>query len=70
RHVVDQGRPLPLYRVGETFMDRKGIASFVGPGMLDGQFDFPLYDTIIDVFAKEKAGFEELEKSLGASESI
>ena len=70
RNVVDQGRPLPLYSVGETFMDRKGIASFVGPGMLDGQFDFPLYDTIIDVFAKEKAGFEELEKSLGASESI
>jgi len=70
RNVVDQGRPLPLYSVGETFMDRKGIASFVGPGMLDGQFDFPLYDTIIDVFAKEKAGFEELDKSLAASESI
>jgi cyclomaltodextrinase / maltogenic alpha-amylase / neopullulanase len=70
RNIVDQGRPLPLYSVGETFMDRKGIASFVGPGMLDGQFDFPLYDTIIDVFAKEKAGFEELEKSLSASESI
>jgi len=51
-------------------MDRKGIASFVGPNMLDGQFDFPLYDTIIDVFAKGKAGFEELEKSLAASESI
>jgi glycosidase len=68
--VVDKGRPLPLYSVGETFMDRKGIVSFVGPNMLDGQFDFPLYDTIIDVFAKEKAGFDELEKSLSASESI
>ena len=70
RNVVDKDRPLPLYSVGETFMDRKGIVSFVGPNMLDGQFDFPLYDTIIDVFAKEKAGFEELEKSLSASESI
>lgn len=70
RNVVDQGRQLPLYSVGETFMDRKGIVSFVGPNMLDGQFDFPLYDTIIDVFAKEKTGFDELEKSLAASESV
>lgn len=70
RNVVDEGRTVPLYSVGETFMDRKGIVSFVGPNMLDGQFDFPLYDTIIDVFAKEKSGFEELEKSLAASESI
>jgi glycosidase len=70
RNVVDKDRPLPLYSVGETFMDRKGIVSFVGPNMLDGQFDFPLYDTIIDVFAREKTGFDELEKSLAASESI
>jgi cyclomaltodextrinase / maltogenic alpha-amylase / neopullulanase len=70
RNAVDPARRLPLYNVGETFMDRKGIVSFVGPNMLDGQFDFPLYDTIIDVFAKEKAGFDELEKSLAASESV
>lgn len=70
RNSVDTDRPLPVYSVGETFMDRKGIASFVGPNMLDGQFDFPLYDTIIDVFAKGKSGFDELEKSLAASEAI
>ncbi|MGA0176134.1 MAG: alpha-amylase family glycosyl hydrolase [Chthoniobacterales bacterium] len=70
RNTVDKNRPLALYSVGETFMDRRGIVSFVGPNMLDGQFDFPLYDTIIDVFAKESAGFDELEKSLAASESI
>ncbi|MEI7866194.1 MAG: alpha-amylase family glycosyl hydrolase, partial [Chthoniobacterales bacterium] len=40
------------------------------PNMLDGQFDFPLYDTIIDVFAKETSGLQELEKSLAASERI
>jgi glycosidase len=38
--------------------------------MLDGQFDFPLYDTIIDVFAKQQQGMEELERSLSASELI
>jgi glycosidase len=61
---------VPLYSVGETFMDRTGIMSFVGPNMLDGQFDFPLYDTIIDVFAKQQQGMQELERSLSASETI
>ncbi len=70
RNLVSAQRPLSMYFVGETFMDRRGIMSFVGPNMLDGQFDFPLYDTIIDVFAKQAQGFEELEKSLAASESI
>lgn len=70
RSAVDPGREIPLYSVGETFMDRAGIMSFVGPNMLDGQFDFPLYDTIIDVFARHRAGMEELEKSLKASETV
>lgn len=70
RTAVDPGRKTPLYNVGETFMDREGIMSFVGPNMLDGQFDFPLYDTIIDVFAKQRSGMEELERSLTASETI
>ena len=59
-----------MYFVGETFMDRRGIMSFVGPNMLDGQFDFPLYDTIMDVFAKGQKGFSDLEDSLSASETI
>ena len=70
RVAVDPGRRVPLYSVGETFMDREGIMSFVGPNMLDGQFDFPLYDTIIDVFARQSQGLEELERSLAASELI
>jgi len=59
-----------MYFVGETFMDRQGIMSFVGPNMLDGQFDFPLYDTIMEVFARGQKGFAELEASLSASETI
>lgn len=62
--------PGSMYFVGETFMDRQGIMSFVGPNMLDGQFDFPLYDTIMDVLARRSHGFQELEKSLAASESV
>jgi cyclomaltodextrinase / maltogenic alpha-amylase / neopullulanase len=63
-------RPGSRYYVGETFMDREGIMSFVGPNMLDGQFDFPLYDTIMDVLARRSHGFEDLETSLTASETI
>lgn len=59
-----------LYFVGETFHDREGIADFVGPNMLDGQFDFPLYDTLMDVFARETAGMDALERALLASESV
>lgn len=70
RDRVQAQRTEPMYFVGETFMDRKGIMSFVGPNMLDGQFDFPLYDTLMEVFATEKMDFAELEKSLAASESV
>ena len=66
-----ESKPLgSRYYVGETFMDRQGIMSFVGPNMLDGQFDFPLYDTIMDVLAMRRAGFEALETSLRESETI
>lgn len=68
RDRVETPKKRKLYLVGETFMDRNGIMSFCGPNMLDGQFDFPLYDTIVDVFARESAGLDALEKSLQASE--
>jgi len=67
--VQPQRRSL-FYNVGETFLDREGITSYVGPNMLDGQSDFPLYDTLIDVFAKQQRGMDELERSLEASETI
>ena len=70
RQMQEQEHVAPMYFVGETFMDRKGIMSFVGPNMLDGQFDFPLYDTIMDVFAKGQKDFVDLEKSLTESETI
>lgn len=56
------------YFVGETFQDRAGISAFVGPNMLDGQFDFPLYDVIIPTFAQGNTGFDVLENALRQSE--
>lgn len=68
RQKVEAKRGCRLYLVGETFKDRTGIDSFVGPNMLDGQFDFPLYDSIKDSFGEGKVGLDSLEESLEASE--
>ena len=38
--------------------------------MLDGQFDFPLYDVIIPCFALAQLGFDELESALRESEEV
>ncbi len=59
----------PLYLVGETFKDRAGIMSFVGPNMLDGQFDFPLYDQIKDTFGETAGEMKALDDALVASET-
>ena len=59
-----------FYLVGETFQSRQGIADFIGPNMLDGQFDFPLYDEIIPCFALAQLGFDELETALRESEEV
>jgi len=68
REKVKRPPGSPLYLVGETFNDRAGIMSFVGPNMLDGQFDFPLYDQIQETFGKTSGEMKALDDSLGASE--
>jgi len=70
RQKVEKQRGHALYLVGEAFQDRAGIDSFVGPNMLDGQFDFPLYDSIKDCLAENKGGLDQLEAALNASESF
>jgi len=70
RERVDRKGESPLYLVGETFKDRAGIMSFVGPNMLDGQFDFPLYDQIQETFGQTKGEMKALDDSLGASETV
>ena len=59
-----------FYLVGETFMERPGINSFIGPNRLDGQFEFPLYDTLLEVFGTGKEDFVALEKSAAVSDRI
>jgi glycosidase len=51
-----------LYQIGETYGSPELIQSYIGSGMLDAQFDFNLYDAMVDAFAKETTTFENLEK--------
>lgn len=46
-----------FYLVGETFVgegDRAQISRYIGPNELDGQFDFPLYWPVRNVFTEMK----------------
>ncbi len=53
-----------LYQIGETFGSRELIGSYVGSGMLDGQFDFNLYFDARSVFAIDNESFIHLNQSL------
>ncbi len=68
REQVESKRGTQLYLVGETFKDRAGIDSFVGPNMLDGQFDFPLYDSIKDTLGTATASLISLDDAINTSE--
>ncbi len=70
RQGVKRPANSPFYLVGETFKDRAGIMSFVGPNMLDGQFDFPLYDQIKDTFGLNSGDMSALDDAVLASEKI
>lgn len=54
----------PVYQVGETFGGRELIGSYVGNGMLNGQFDFNLYWDARAVFAIQEESFKKLSKSI------
>jgi glycosidase len=63
--VREEGRP--LYQIGETYGGPGLIASYVSSGMLDGQFDFNVYDASIGVFARESDPFTNLDRVLQTS---
>lgn len=56
-----------IYQVGETYGSRQLIASYIGSGQMDGQFDFNVYDDAVPVFALESQGFDRLNRSLEES---
>lgn len=60
-------RNMTVYQVGETYGDRKLIASYIGSGQMDGQFDFNVYDDAVPVFAIPGESFRRLNNSLEES---
>ena len=41
-----------LFQIGETYGNPELISSYVNSGQMDAQFDFNLYDAMVDAFAK------------------
>jgi len=56
-----------VFQIGETYGSRELINSYINTGMLDGQFDFNLYDDAVAAFARDKVSFERLTNSLKES---
>lgn len=57
----------PLYQLGETYGSKELIGSYIGSGMMDGQFDFNLYFDARAAFAKDDVNFEKLAATLQES---
>ncbi|HEX6982139.1 MAG TPA: alpha-amylase family glycosyl hydrolase [Balneolaceae bacterium] len=56
-----------IYQIGETYGSRALIASYINTGMIDGQFDFNVYDDAVAVFARDDEPMSRLSNSLQAS---
>jgi glycosidase len=63
--VLKEGRE--VYQIGETYGGPELISGYVGAGMLDGQFDFNVYDAALGVFARETDPFTNLDNTLHTS---
>jgi len=61
---VEQETGRRAYQVGETISGRGLIMDYVGPDLLDAQFDFPLTWAIRDSLAFNSAGLDAMNKSL------
>ncbi len=55
------------YQVGETYGTPELINSYIGSGLLDGQFDFNIYDALIQTLLKDETGFSLLKEKLEQS---
>ena len=57
----------PLYQLGETYGSKELIGSYIGSGMMDGQFDFNLYFDARAAFAKDDVTFDKVASTLQQS---
>ncbi|MBN2486271.1 MAG: alpha-glucosidase C-terminal domain-containing protein [Bacteroidales bacterium] len=57
----------PFYQIGETYGSPLLINSYISTGMLDGQFDFNVYDNAVACFALDGENFDRLKTTLSES---
>ncbi len=57
----------PIYQIGETYGSPELIRSYVNTGMLNGQFNFNLYDASVAVFAIDDEPISRLSDALKES---
>jgi cyclomaltodextrinase / maltogenic alpha-amylase / neopullulanase len=62
RNVI-QAKGRSVYQIGETYGSRELVASYVNSGMLDGQFDFNVYDDAVATFARDEVSFSRVVNS-------
>jgi glycosidase len=55
-----------VFQIGETYGSRELVASYINSGMLDGQFDFNIYDSGLNTFGQGNS-FENLRTQLQES---
>lgn len=56
-----------VFQIGETYGSRELINSYINTGMLDGQFDFNVYDDAVQTFANPETSFDRLTNSINES---
>lgn len=56
-----------VFQIGETYGSRELINSYINTGMLDGQFDFNVYDDAVQTFANPETSFDRLANSINES---
>jgi cyclomaltodextrinase / maltogenic alpha-amylase / neopullulanase len=56
-----------VYQIGETYGSPELISSYISSGQMDAQFDFNLYDAMVDAFGKDESDFQNLQRVLEES---
>ena len=53
-----------IYQIGETYGSHELISGYIGSGMLNGQFDFNVYDAAVATFGRPNVPFTYLNSKL------
>lgn len=67
RKIIDSIPDRRLFQIGETYGSPELISRYVKTGILDGQFDFNVYDRFIEATIRPDGSFENLANTIQES---